>query len=272
MYPVLVKQIKITRPTMSVTGLSSYDEIVAKKATLFGKQTDNELTSTFVKIHGGKIDHNTVIDTYGFSQKTKEEKRKACINALTFQLELTQEVTKPVNENASPILGMFLSGRANVSSTNPIGIKYFYQVCSFQFIQDNNFEEGSDLSKHYADKNELFYLLRTHTFNPLVNKNGMITESPKRTSKGGNILLKDNKLIFQPVSIVWKQVVDVETELQALTEMELQNAKDFIANSSIESGNIPEEIKQGDIFNEEFQDWLQDQYATRNLKMQTSIA
>lgn len=267
-YPVKIQNIKITAPTKMVTGLSSYDEIVSKKTILFNKQSDAELINTYARIHGEKL------NTSPIASLPKEEKRKACVNALTFQLELVQEVDR--NSTGSQTIGtinplsIFLTGRSNTSSST--GLKYFWQVATFQNIQDNGFNINTDLSEHFANQNIFVYLLRTHSFKAITNAEGLITESPKRNTRGGNILTLNGNLIFQQVSFVIRESADINADVEQLQEVEKQNALDFTYNGVIDASEIPTEIKMGALFNDEFQSWLQEEYASRNLQMMTAIA
>lgn len=266
-YSVKVQKIKITAPTKAVTGLSSYEDIVAKKASLFSKLDDKGLIALYAKIHGDKLTNSPIADL------PKEEKRKACINALTFQLELVQEIDRvggSGDTTSSNALSHFLVGRSNTTSST--GTKWFWQVTTYQFIQENGFKTDTNVTEHFANQNMVFYLLRTHSFKANLNKDGMITNAPKRNVKGGNVLTLDGKLIFQDVSVVIRPSEDVEAELEEIAEMELENAKEFIADGYIDATDVPTEMKQGDIYNIEFQDWLQNEYASRNLAMMTSVA
>ena len=274
--PVIVQKIKVTSKTLELTGISSYEEILSKKSKLFSAQTDNQLKETYNKIHGGKLKES---DLSSFNELSKEDKRSACINALTFQLELTQKAQKDdsVVSNSSNHLSHFLMGRVN---TNGDSLKYFWQTTTFMFCQEHEIESGFNLSEYYAtlkengkgDCNYVVYLLRSNftTIPEEELQEGLITYAPKTMGKGGDVLTFKDKLIFQKTELIMHEsdninndVIKLETEEKSLS---------IKHNGTIDYSEVPTMQKVGALFNDEFQEWLQEEYASRNLKMQTKVA
>jgi len=275
MNPVTVNKIKVTSKTLEVTGISSYEEILSKKSNLFSAQTDNQLKETYNKIHGSKLKES---DLSTFGELSKEEKRLSCINALTFQLELTQKAQRDETvTTGNGLLSHFLVGRAN---TNSDSLKYFWQTVTFQFCQEHEIESGFNLSEYYAtlkengkgDCNYVIYLLRSNftTIPEEELQDGLITYAPKTMGKGGDVLTYNDKLIFQKTELIMHEsdninndVIKLETEEKSLS---------IKHNGTIDYSEVPTMQKEGALFNNKFQEWLQEEYASRNLKMNTKIA
>ena len=193
MHPVTVNKVKVTSKTADVTGISSYEEILSKKSKLFSAQTDKQLRETYNKIHGGKLKES---DLSSFSELSKEERRLSCINALTFQLELTQKAQRDETvTTGNGLLSHFLVGRAN---TNGDSLKYFWQTVTFQFCQEHSIKSGFNLSEYYGGLGYVVYLLRSN-FTSIPEEemqDGLITYAPKTMGKGGDILTFKDKLIL----------------------------------------------------------------------------
>lgn len=276
MNTVIVNKIKVTSKTLDVTGISSYEEILLKKSKLFSAQTDKQLVETYNKIHGGKLKES---DLSVFSELAKEEKRTSCINALTFQLELTQKAQRDETaiSTGNSLLSHFLVGRAN---TNGDSLKYFWQTVTFQFCQEHEIESGFNLSEYYGtlkengkgDCNYVVYLMRTNfTEIPETElQEGFITYAPKTAGKGGDVLTFNNKLIFQKTELVMFESDNINDDLVELEGKE--KAASIKHNGTIDYSDVPTMQKVGALFNDEFQEWLQEEYASRNLKMNTKIA
>ena len=268
MYPVTVQKVKVTSKTLEVTGLSSYEEILLKKSKLFGQQTDKQLTETYNKIHGGKLKES---DLSIFSELAKEDKRLACINALTFQLELTQKAQKDdsIVSSSNNHLSHFLMGRAN---TNGDSLKYFWQTTTFMFCQEHGIESGFNLSEYYGGLGYVTYLLRSNfTIIPEDElQDGLITYAPKTMGKGGDLLTFKNKLIFQKTELIMHESDNINDDIIELENKE--KAASIKHDGTIDYSDIPQMQKVGALFNDEFQEWLQEEYASRNLKMQTKVA
>lgn len=266
MYPVTVQKIKVTSKTAEVTGIASYEEILSKKSKLFGQQTDKQLTETYNKIHGGKLKES---DLGSFSELSKEDKRLACINALTFQLELTQKAQRDESVVSSTNhLSYFLMGRAN---TNSDSLKYFWQTTTFQFCTTHGIESGFNLSEYYGGLGYVVYLLRTNftTVSEDEMQDGLITYAPKTMGKGGDVLTFKDKLIFQKTELIMHESDNINDDI---IELENKEKTAFIKHDgTIDYSDVPTMQKVGALFNDEFQEWLQEEYASRNLKMQTKV-
>lgn len=275
MYPVTVNKIKVTSKTAEVTGIASYEEILSKKSKLFSAQTDKQLTETYNKIHSNKLKES---DLSTFGELSKEDKRLACINALTFQLELTQKAQKDdsIVSSGNNHLSHFLMGRAN---TNGDSLKYFWQTTSFLYCQEHGIEAGFNFSEYYAtlkdnkkgDNNYMVYLLRTN-FTKVEDDDlidGMIPYAPKTMGKGGDILTFKGKLIFQKTELIMHESDNVNDDIIALENKE--KSLSIKHDGTIDYSDVPQMQKIGALFNEEFQEWLQEEYASRNLKMQTKV-
>lgn len=276
MNPVTVNKIKVTSKTLEVTGISSYEEILSKKSKLFSAQTDKQLSETYNKIHGGKLKES---DLSSFGELTKEEKRNACINALTFQLELTQKAQRDETaiSTGNSLLSHFLVGRAN---TNGDSLKYFWQTVTFQFCQEHEIESGFNISEYYGtlkdnkkgDANYVVYLLRSNftTIPEDELQEGLITYAPKTAGKGGDVLTFKDKLIFQKTELVMYESDNINDDIIELENKE--KAASIKHDGTIDYSDVPTMQKVGALFNDEFQEWLQEEYASRNLKMNTKIA
>ena len=268
MNPVTVNKIKVTSKTLEVTGISSYEEILSKKSKLFSAQTDKQLVETYNKIHGGKLKES---DLSSFGELTKEEKRTSCINALTFQLELTQKAQKDdsVISNSNNHLSHFLMGRAN---TNGDSLKYFWQTTTFMFCQEHSIENGFNLSEYYGGLGYVVYLLRSNftTIPEEELQEGLITYAPKTAGKGGDVLTFKDKLIFQKTELVMYESDNINDDIIELENKE--KAASIKHDGTIDYSDVPTMQKVGALFNDEFQEWLQEEYASRNLKMNTKIA
>ena len=276
MNAVTVNKIKVTSKTLEVTGISTYEEILSKKSKLFSAQTDKQLAETYNKIHSNKLKES---DLGSFGDLTKEDKRLACINALTFQLELTQKAQRDetIVTNSSNHLSHFLMGRAN---TNSDSLKYFWQTTTFMFCQEHGIQAGFNLSEYYAtlveegkgDTNYVVYLLRTNftTVEDEDVQDGLITLAPKTMGKGGDILTFKDKLIFQKTELVMYESDNINDDIIELENKE--KAASIKHDGTIDYSDVPTMQKVGALFNDEFQEWLQEEYASRNLKMQTKVA
>lgn len=268
MYPVTVQKVKVTSKTLEVTGISSYEEILSKKSKLFSAQTDKQLTETYNKIHGNKLKES---DLGSFGELSKEDKRLACINALTFQLELTQKAQKDdsVVSSGNNHLSHFLMGRAN---TNGDSLKYFWQTTTFMFCQEHGIESGFNLSEYYGGMGYVVYLLRSNfTIVPEDEmQEGLITYSPKTMGKGGDVLTFKDKLIFQKTELIMHESDNINDDIIFLENKE--KAASIKHDGTIDYSEVPSMQKVGALFNDEFQEWLQEEYASRNLKMQTKVA
>ncbi len=274
MNAVTVNKIKVTSKTLEVTGISSYEEILLKKSKLFNQQTDKQLTETYNKIHGNKLKESNLS---AFGDLTKEEKRTSCINALTFQLELTQKAQKDETvTTGNSLQSHFLVGRANTNGDSP---KYFWQTVTFQFCQEHEIEIGFNLSEYYGtlkengkgDCNYVVYLLRSNftTIPEEELQDGLITYAPKTMGKGGDVLTFKDKLIFQKTELIMHESDNINDDIIALENKEKSL---FIKHDgTIDYSEVPTMQKQGALFNDEFQEWLQEEYASRNLKMQTKV-
>lgn len=263
--PVIVNQVKITRPTMLATGLFSFEEVQKSKNALFVDKSEEELLLLYKQIFNAE-------PNAAFIQSSKEDKRTTCINALTFQLEFTQAVeTDDASDDTSSLLGYFLMGRVSNSSRQ----KYFWQTTTLAFCEANGITKDYNFSENLAKKNLVTFIIRSNTTvlqMPQLTTTGLITLEPKRTGKGGDVLLKDDKLIFQFTTLVVRPATDLQADLAAFKAAELKNNAEFKHTDIIPADSIPPAVKQGALFNTEFQEWLQNEYATRNLGMHTKVA
>jgi len=262
--PVIVNKVKITKPTIAATGMTSYEEIKASKNALFIDKSHEELGFVYKQIFNAE-------PNAAFVNSSKEEKRITCINALTFQLEFTQNVESSDEiEDSSSLLGYFLMGRVSNSSRQ----KYFWQTTTLAFCEANGIKDGFNFSESLVKKNFVTYIVRNNTTTlqmPQLTTTGLITLEPKRSGKGGDVLLLNNKLIFQFTTLVVRPTTDIQASLAGFRANELKNNAEFKHDDVIPADSVPVAVKQGALFNAEFQEWLQNQYAVRNLGMLTEI-
>ena len=257
-HSIKVSQIKVTEKTARLTKLSTVEEIIANQDGLFTGLQDAQLMELINDIYNGKLKDS---DINIISALDTEGKRLHAVNALSFQPELIQESTRKQGDSANVnTVGFFLKNRINV--TNQTSLKYFWQTMDLATIIDLNITKDSNFSEIMKNQGYFTYILRTNSFNPEVNKDGMITSSPKRAGKGGDLLLKSEKLIFAKQDLVMQKFDSVEEydELyDTVSAMESANTEEFKHDAVIDVvvNDIPVELRQKDgTFNPEFQTWL----------------
>ena len=109
-----------------------------------------------------------------------------------FQLQLRQEVEKPVESN---MLGFFLQGYPGVGDSTEKRVAF--QTVSAQFITEYELEEGSNLGEAIDKECQLIV---TETFSKRVwtNKDGSTGEqSPKMNPSTQEVLKKNGREIFR---------------------------------------------------------------------------
>ena len=272
---VFIRSINPTKKTVALTGLSSTAEIVKAKNTLFKEYSEEDLVTTYANLHNNKLAESAVEE---YATKTIQEKREALVNTLRFQLTLEQEavrvdengnVTENANNNPILLFGLKGSGYGALSNNKKVAWTTFdlFSVMSW------GIKDGSDFSTMLAEQGVEIYLQRLSTFKPEI-RNGKIVSSPKRMGKGGSILLKNGKFIYQSTAIKFGENINTE-QLQA---EEIQNQIDFkhddVLVAGVEDGidNIPVETKDANgFFNDEFESFLHLQYVEQNEGM-TKVA
>lgn len=261
-FPVIVNDIRPTKPTIALTGIDSYDQLIKEKGKLFGNLKDTELNVTILEqLHKGKL---AAKDARKLTELSVADKRQYLIDNLTVTVELTQEIERvnsdSAQNNLGKVFGLFMTKRIGISSSE--STKYAFQASSFYDAQALNLKIGMDFSEAMSKQNTFIYITRYNSFEPVITKEGYVTSTPKRAGKDGDILIKDDKLIFMHTQLVVEPNVDIvqqQTFYNALYKSEIENAKIFTADKdkSIPADSVPSEIRNPDgTFEEEYQAWL----------------
>lgn len=279
-FPVVVTDIRLTKPTIALTGLSSWKELQENKSRLFQSLTTAQLLEKItLDIHKNKLRAKELRLIEAMSDA---EKRAYLVGNLSITIEMTQEIERIGGDEDSTNLGnvfsLFMNSRINISDSNT-STKYHFQTSTVTNTEQLGAEIGQDLSAKLAKQGILTYIARIHSFKPIFNEDGYITSAPKRAGKDGDLLTKDGNLIFMHT----KFVIQPNLEQQAIEDLyaqlynkEVANHESFVADKdgNIPAANIPAESRAEDgsgMFNPEFQAWLQEKVAN-TLGHQTVVA
>lgn len=274
--PVKVAAIKITSTTREYTGLETYEEVAEESASLFKKLNGTDLKNLVIqKIYKGKLNEEQEKEIDGMS---KEELRTHAIENLTFQLEVAQNYDRPDNSE-SKLISVFMGTRLNISESSN-GIKKDWITTTFGNIQAQGIKLRTDLTQLYLEQGLLLYVMRRFTFDPEFRE-GRIISSPYRAGKGGDILTKDDKLIFMKTECMFVNVDGEEEAVEAYSAfeaLEQLNRDEFkrpedSTKERIAFMSVPSETKdKNGYFNPEFEDWISEKYAETTQNIHTVIA
>jgi len=273
LYPVLISNVKVSKKTSRITGASTLEELLKKEETLFKGKSDAELMIILEDIYNNKLANAQRAEILTYST---EEKRQHAINALSYQLELVQEMPRVTSADA-PVnqVGFFLRNRLNVS--NQVSRKTFWQTTTHEVLKAYGFKKNDDFSSIMQNNGQFVYLYRENSFTPDLNADGAVVSSPKRAGAGGDLLLKDGKLIFQKTYLVmqaFESLEEYDEKIATLEAKEQANVVEFKHDSVIDVVNntIPVEVRKEDgTFNQEFQSWLHE-YLNISVGMQVEVA
>lgn len=264
--PVIVNKIKLSEKTSKLTGTTTFAELQLVKPKLFSNFSDKDLLALLEDIYNGKL---TGSNLAAVKEMSEEEKRNHAIESLSLQLELVQEMPRLVNQEVAVFnaMSMFMKTRLNVS--NQTSKKYVWQTTTLAIAEDHGYTEGCNFSEIMLENFGLFtYLHRVNSFTPEIRENRIVS-SPKRAGKGGDLLIKDGKLIFNETKFVIEKVEsedEVEAKFQEYQAKEIANAEEFKHDATIdivENTDIPVEVrdKKTGYFSDEYQKWLNEYYA-----------
>lgn len=273
LYPVLISNVKVSKKTSRITNCSTLEELLKKEETLFKGKSDAELMIILEDIYNNKLANAQRQEILGYDT---EQKRQHAINALSYQLELVQEMPRVTSSDA-PVnqVGFFLRNRLNVS--NQVSRKTFWQTTTHEVVKAYGFKKDADFSAVMQSNGQFVYLYRENSFTPEVNAEGKVITTPKRAGAGGDLLLKDGKLIFQRTFLVMQAFESLEEyteKTEALEAKEQANVAEFKHDSVIDVVNnvIPTEVRLEDgTFNQEFQAWLHE-FLGKSVGMQIEVA
>lgn len=276
LYPVLISEIKATKKTARITGASNVQEFNQVKDSVFAGKSEKEIIELIDDVYNYKLAHSQRTEILGLS---KEAKIEHLINNMSFQMQFRQETPREKSEAVNNV-GFFLRGRLNVS--NQVGSKVFYQTVTYEVIQAEKYDKVSDLSAAMAEQGVFVYLFRKNSFEPEVNKDGLIVSAPKTKGKGGNILCKTDpktglpRIIFQQTYILMEKVKSPEQLEQLIAtaeKAEKENNLEFKSDQEIDvvENEIPAMVRaENGTFAPAYQEWLQRQLS-EGLQMQTKI-
>lgn len=261
-FPVIVNDLRLTKPTIMLTGIQHYDDLLSKYGTLFGDKKDAELTSLIIEhLHKGRLSPK---DVRKITELSVADKRQYLVDNLTVTVELTQEIERvnsdSTQSNLSNVFSLFMTKRVNIGSNE--STKYAFQTSSLYDAKALNLQVGMDFSKAMGDNGTFIYILRYNSFEPTINSEGYVTSTPKRAGKDGDILIKDDKLIFMHTQLVVEPNVTKVRQQELYDKLykgEIQNTKAFVADkdSSIPADSVPSEVRNPDgTFETAYQEWL----------------
>lgn len=269
---VIVRAINPTKKTVELTGLSSLAEIKAKKSTLFADYSESDLIQTYTNLHNGKIAEDKLEE---FSKLSKEEMRDSLIKTLRFQLTVEQDAIR-VDENGNitdsivnnnPILAFGLrgSGYNTLSGTNK---KVAWTTFDLFSIEDMGLTEKCNLTAIVAEGGLEVYVQRLTSFEP-EKRDNRIVSSPKRLGKGGAILTKNGKMMYQASNIKLGESIDIE----ALEQQEAENIVNFKHDDVYPVEDTPVESKDSNgFFNQEFEAFLHREYVATTKGSMVKVA
>ena len=270
MNKLIVSDVKASKKTVAITGLSSYEDIINAD---FSGLNKNDLISKIKQVQ--KLDANLI---KFLNSQDESMLRKMFLNSLTFQLEVQQRSETSQDFNAS--LAFMSKFRMDINTNG--GIKRDWITLTLGNLKEMGIKVGDDFTQFCAEQGIDFgdgnkrsyftYIERLMTFKPVIVENNIISQ-PKTKGKGGAIILKDGKPIFYKSSMVFYPVESQE-EFDALyekyKEQELKNLKDFEATSEIEE--YPSISRNEDnTFNDEFQSFINKLFTTAHTEAFSKI-
>lgn len=260
MTPIKVNAIKLSEKTKTLTGASTIQELNQLKGNLFKDLNSKELFNLLVDLYNNKVKDNDTLLTK-INAFSDDEKRKHAVEILTFQLELSQETPRLVDASEFNVVAHFMLDRINIS--NQVSRKMLWVNITYGKLLADKIEVGTDFSAYMLKQGIFAYINRVNSFTP-ETRDGRVMISPKRAGKGGNILLKGDKLIFQVSKLVGVPCATKEEYAKLYDQyqkVEVKNTADFKHDNVIDleiNPEIPEETKdrKTGFFNQEFQAWL----------------
>lgn len=276
-YPVIVSKIKLSKRTMKLTNLVTYEELLAAKPTLFKKFTESQIDDVIREVYNGKLTDTQLLN---MNKLSFDEKREHAIAALSVIYELKQDFERPdADSKLTNAFSLFMSARVNVGNNE--STKTAFQTADVASTDALNITEGVDLFEMFKKEGKFIYIFRKTDFTPEVDKaTGHVTSIPKRMGKEGDYLTKDGKLLFMhtQLSVAENLTAEQIDELyERHYEAEQANAKEFKHddNAALDASKIPAATRKQDAFGnnlgeftDEYQEWLQITCATQ-LKLQT---
>lgn len=273
MNKLMISDVKASKKTVAITGLSSYEDIANADFSALNK---NDLISKIKQVQ--KLDANLI----KFLNSQEENiLRSMFVNSLTFQLEVQQRSeTSETSQDFNASLAFMSKFRIDINSGG--GIKRDWITLTLGNLKEMGIKVGDDFTQFCAEQGIDFgdgnkrsyftYIERLMTFKPNIIENNIISQ-PKTKGKGGAIMLKDGKPIFYKSSVVFYPVESQE-EFDVLYEkykaQELKNAKDFEATSEIEE--YPSISRNKDnTFNDEFQSFINKLFTTAHTEAFSKI-
>ena len=236
---VKVAEISLTKPTMNITKLNSYEQLVNQKDSLFQDYSEEKLQSLYDSMN--KNAPNSKVAE--FKALSKSDKAKKLVNDLTVSMTLTQEYERE-GSTTSNVLAMF-NKRDNIGSST--GKKQCWIYPTFNVAE--NFSVGGNLEV----ENHTVFIQQLTTFDPEVDKNGNVTSALKRAGKGGDGLMKDGKPLFLKTELV----VTTSQSFEELEEQEKENREEMKHTEVIDAQLIPDDSKNGTAnFNKEYQNFI----------------
>lgn len=270
MNKLLISDVKASKKTVAITGLSSYEDIINAD---FSGLNKNDLISKIKQIQ--KLDANLI---KFLNSQDESVLRKMFLNSLTFQLEVQQR--SETSQDFNPSLAFMSKFRMDINSNG--GIKRDWITMTLGNLKEMNLKVGDNFTQFCAEQGIDFgdgntrsyftFIERLMTFKPVIVENNIISQ-PKTKGKGGAIMLKDGKPIFYKSSVVFHPVESQE-EFDSLyekyKEQELQNIKDFEVTSEIEE--YPSISRNEDnTFNDEFQSFINKLFTTAHTEVFSKI-
>lgn len=268
---VIVAGIKPSKKTVSVTGLSSLEDIIQEKFETLTKQD----LLTKCKFIMGKGDENII---QFLAKQDVVSLRKIFLNSLTFQIELQQRAENSQPFNAS--LAMMSKHRLDVNTGN--GVKREWLTVTYGNICEMNLQAGDDFTKYAVEegfdfeglgntKSYFVFIQRLLGYEPKIVDDKIIS-APKTKGKGGAIITKDNKPLFYKSNLVFIPVKDDEEFnkfYQDYQKQEIENTKAFEGDGEIT--DYPPMNKTEDGFSEEFQQFIHVLFQTQHNEMLSKV-
>jgi hypothetical protein len=235
MKPVIIKAITLTRPTQVKTGLRENE---------FNLLLQQELTDFHRANYTFKVEFQQEAEAITTTTKSNFGRRMS-------QWSLSDK----------------LSGHEKVNGNGPRYKRIWENAVNLKFIEENGWTVGADMNQIMGTQ---VYLLREDFREAAFGKDNKIVSAPKRSGKGGDVLLKDGMLLFQDTSLVTALMPEFEDYTYEDFVLLEQNSR-IQHDSVIDSSLVPEETKQDGFFTGDFAEWLHEQYAAKNANLLMSV-
>lgn len=243
---VVASKIIVTRPSVALTGISSFQDLLDEKDSLFADKSESELLSIYNK-QNPKVDADSL---NAFKALSKSEKRAKLVNELTVQIEFRQDYER---EGGNSNLWLFME-RDNIGDTSS-GSKVYYQTATLGRVEGFKLTEGGN----FTIKDKVVFLNQKTTSTPVI-ANGDVVSNPKRAGKGGNILTKVGKMLF----LITELIISNKYSAEQLQEEEDENRMEMKHDGIIDADSVPSD-ERGDNGqrSSEYQSWLNKHYMAK---------